>query len=143
MNIGTTLYTVPRSRRFYALLAALVLGGGLLWRSRYVQLPRFASKYGGDSLWALLVFCGFALAFRRAPTLRLALLALSFAWAIEFSQIYHAEWIDQIRSTRIGALVLGSTFNWPDLLAYATGISVGVLVDCSYLNAQTNCEQGA
>ena len=143
MNIGATAHSVRRSRPLYALLAALVIGGGLLWRSRFLQLPPFAAKYGGDLLWALLVFCGFAFVFRRASTLRLALLALGFSWAIEFSQIYHSEWIDQIRSTRIGALSLGSTFNWPDLLAYAIGISVGALFDCVCYNAQTNSKQAA
>jgi hypothetical protein len=32
---------------------------------------------------------------------------------VEFSQLYHAPWIDTIRAARIGALVLGSTFNAP------------------------------
>ena len=143
MNIGATAHLVRRSRPLYTLLAALVIGSGLLWRSRFLQLPTFAAKYGGDLLWALLVFCGFAFVFRRASTLRLALLALGFAWAIEFSQIYHSEWIDHLRSTRIGALILGSTFNWPDLLAYAIGISVGALFDCFCYNAQTNSKNAA
>jgi hypothetical protein len=89
------------------------------------------------------VFCGFAFVFRRASTLRLALLALGFAWAIEFSQLYHSEWIDQIRSTRIGALILGSVFNWPDLLAYAIGVSVGALFDFIYCNGQIKSSTSA
>ena len=141
MNIVATAHSARRNRPFYVLLAALVLGGGLLWRSRFLQLPPFASKYGGDLLWALLVFCGLAFTLHRASTLRLALIALGFAWAIEFSQMYHAEWIDRIRSMRIGALILGSTFNWPDLLAYAIGISVGALFDRFHCNAQTNGKQ--
>lgn len=138
MNSGATYDPATRSRLFYTILGALVLAGGLLWRSRFLPLPTFAAKYGGDALWALLVFCGFAFILPRASTLRLALLALGFAWAIEFSQIYHAEWIDQIRSTRLGALILGSTFNWPDLLAYAVVISGGVLLDRFHCKAQTN-----
>ncbi len=130
MNTGKTTQPVQRSRPVYLLLSALVMGSGLLLRSRFLHWPPFIAKYGADSLWALLVFCGFALLFCRASTPRLALLAVGFAWGIEFSQLYHSPWTDQIRSTRIGALVLGATFNWPDLLAYAIGVSVGALADC-------------
>lgn len=126
---------LQRSRLLYVILAALVMGSGLLWRSRFLTLPPIATKYGGDLLWALLIFCGFAFVFRRASAMRLALLALGFSWVIEFSQLYHAEWIDRIRATRLGSLVLGSTFNWPDLLAYAAGIAAGVLLDRMFYKA--------
>ncbi len=118
--------TIPRSRPLYTLRIALTVASGLLLRSPFVSLPRFAEKYGGDMLWALMVFFGFAAAFPRASTLRVGLLALGFAWIIEFSQLYHAEWIDRIRAMRIGHLVLGSAFNPPDLLAYTAGVAVGM-----------------
>jgi hypothetical protein len=51
-----------------------------------------------------------------------ALLALTFSSAVEFSQLYNAPWIDALRATLPGRLVLGSTFNWPDLPAYALGV---------------------
>lgn len=122
--------TPARSRLLYALWIVLVMAAGLLWRSRFLSMPPFMTKYGGDALWALLVFFGFGLVFSKASTLRLAAAALAFAWAVEFSQLYHAPWIDSIRSTRPGALVLGSTFNWPDLPAYVFGIALGVLAEC-------------
>lgn len=55
--------------------------------------------------------------------------AIFFAWAVEFSQLYHADWIDGIRRTRLGHLVLGFTFNAPDLVAYAVGIAVGAVAE--------------
>jgi hypothetical protein len=122
----------PRSRLLYMLWMALAVGSGLLLRSRFVSLPKSVEKYGGAAIWALMVFLGLALIFRRASTLRVGLLALGFAWTIEFLQLYHAPWIDRIREMRIGHLVLGSTFNAPDLLAYAAGISVGVIFECIF-----------
>jgi hypothetical protein len=107
----------------------LVMAGGLLWRSRLVSLSPFMTKYGGDALWSLLVFTGFGFLFSRISTFRLSLVSLGFAWAVEFSQLYHAPWIDSIRAVRLGHLVLGSTFNWPDLPAYAVGIAIGAVVD--------------
>lgn len=114
-----------RSRPRYALGIALVIGAGLLWRSQSLPLSPFLSKYGGDALWALMVFLGFGFLFNRISTLRLALIALGFAWGVEFSQLYQADWIDWIRATWIGRHVLGVTFNWPDLLAYAIGVASG------------------
>lgn len=131
-----------RNRAVYGLMIVLVMGCGLLWRSRFISLPEFATKYGGDAMWALLVFFGFAFVFHRASTLRIGLFALVFAWAIEFSQIYHAEWIDQIRSMRIGALVLGSTFNPPDLLAYAAGVAIGVAFEWLRNATRSNSGRG-
>lgn len=118
-----------RNRLLYAALMVLVMGSGLLWRSRWVSFPAFFTKYGGDALWALLVFCGFGFLFTRISTLRLAIISLGFAWIIEFSQLYHAPWIDAFRAMRVGHLVLGSTFNAPDLLAYAVGIAMGVIFE--------------
>jgi len=124
---------VQRSRPLYALLAILVVGAGLLWRSGLFPLSNFLAKYGGDSLWALVVFLGFGFAFLRSATWRIGLSALGFAWAVEFLQLYHAHWIEAIRSTVIGRLVLGTSFNSPDLIAYAIGIALGVLAECVWL----------
>ena len=107
----------------------MVIASGLLLRSHYVTLSGFIVKYGGDALWALVVFLGFGFILVHASTMRLAAMALLFSWAVEFSQLYHAPWIDTIRSTRLGGMVLGSTFNVPDLLAYAVGIGIGVSLE--------------
>ena len=118
-----------RNRVLYALLAVAVVAAGLLWRSGLIPLRPDLSNYGGDALWALMVFLGFGFLFPRSSTLVVALLALTFSWGVEFSQLYHAPWIDAIRATIPGKLVLGNTFNWLDLPAYAVGIALGALVE--------------
>ena len=120
-----------RSRLGQTLAMVIVVSLGLLWRSPWLELPEVPRKYGGDALWALLVFLGFGFLFPRWPTRIIALLAMTFSSLIEFSQLYHAPWIDSIRATRLGALVLGSVFNGPDFGAYALGIALGVL--CEWL----------
>lgn len=119
--------TPTRGRVWYAVLAGLVIVAGLLWRSKLMFLPPFLSKYGGDALWALMVFFGMGFVFPRLSTRSLALLAMGFSCAVEFSKLNHAPWIDAVRSTLPGRLVLGHTFNWPNLTAYAIGIALGVL----------------
>jgi hypothetical protein len=113
----------------YAVLAVSVVMCGLLWRSGLIPLPQWLSNNGGDALWALMVFVGFGFLLPRASTLMVALLALTLSWGVEFSQLYHAPWIDSIRATIPGRLVLGNTFNWPDLIAYALGIGIGAVAE--------------
>lgn len=118
-----------RSRPLYAGAGTVVMATGLLWRSHLLPLPVSVAKYGGDAGWALLVFIGFGFFLNTASTLRIAVLAACCAGGVEFSQLYHAVWIDAVRATRTGHLVLGSTFNAPDLLAYAAGIALGALAE--------------
>jgi Protein of unknown function (DUF2809) len=124
-------YAPPSSRNrvLYAALAVAVVAAGLLWRSGLIPLPPSLSNYGGDTLWALMVFVGFGFLLPRASTAMIALLALAFSWGVEFSQLYHAPGIDAIRATLPGRLVLGNTFNWIDLVAYALGIGLGAVVE--------------
>jgi hypothetical protein len=56
---------------------------------------------------------------------------MSFCVIIEVSQLYHAPWIDSIRGTTLGALVLGHGFVWSDLACYAVGVGLGILIERS------------
>lgn len=107
----------------------LVVVAGLAWRSRIIPFPAFYHKYGGDALWALLIFLGFGFLFIRASMWRVALMAFCFCCALEFTQLYHAPWIESVRGTRLGALALGAVFNWPDMIAYGAGILLGCLAE--------------
>ena len=118
------------SRRFnYCSALLLVILMGLLVRSQLLPLSPFVKKYGGSALWALLVYLLIRVIAPRATLWKSALMAFAVAVAVELSQLYHASWIDTIRETRLGALILGSVFNWPDIPAYAVGILIGALLD--------------
>lgn len=82
-----------------------------------------------------MVFAGLGWIFTRVSTARLALIALLLAWGIEFSQLWHPPWLDALRAHQLGHLVLGSTFNWPDLPAYAVGIALGALIEIAWRRA--------
>ena len=123
-----------RSRVLYGVLALAVVATGLLWRSGLIPLPPWLSNNGGDALWALMVFVGLGFLLPRTSTLTVALLALGVAWGVEFSQLCHAPWIDAIRATIPGKLMLGNTFYWPDLIAYAVGVALGALAEWRWRN---------
>lgn len=98
---------------------------GLASRAKGLALPEFIATYAGDTLWALMVFW---LVRTLKPTLALrhaAYCALAFAYCIEFSQCYQAAWINHIRATTLGGLVLGFGFQYSDLVCYTVGVGVG------------------
>jgi len=119
---------VPRSPRLLYLLSALaVLVLGLGSRRFGASLPSFVAAYAGDTLWALMVFLGLGCVAPQVPLARRACIALACAWAVEGSQLYHAPWIDGLRRTRLGGLVLGFGFLWSDLVCYSVGVGLGAL----------------
>jgi hypothetical protein len=118
-----------RHRGIYLLGIAVVICLGLGSRAEAVGLPPFAAKYAGDALWALTVFLGWGLLLPPWRTAAVAGLAVVVYCAVEFSQLYHAPWIDTARQTTLGGLVLGDTFAWGDIAAYLVGIAVGAALE--------------
>jgi Protein of unknown function (DUF2809) len=115
-----------RKRWIYATLTCAVIALGLASR-RWVLFPAGLAKYPGDALYGLMAFCALGVMLPNKSTIHNAALALGFCFSVEFSQIYHAPWIDSIRATTLGHLVLGSYFGWWDLVAYTVGVAVGVV----------------
>ncbi|MCC3160250.1 DUF2809 domain-containing protein [Hymenobacter sp. 15J16-1T3B] len=116
-------------RRRYAGLAGLTVLLGLASRRFQAGLPSWVGLYAGDGLWALLVFGLVGLGWPRGPLRRRAGLAAAWALATELSQLWQAPWLQALRATRLGALVLGRGFLWSDLGCYAAGILLGCALD--------------
>lgn len=116
-----------KRRAIYLVLTLVVVALGLGSRRFGGSLPSFVAAYSGDTLWALAVLLGVSVLAPGAPLWVRAALTILFAFAVECSQLYHAPWIDEIRGTTLGALVLGFGFLWSDLACYAAGVSIGVL----------------
>lgn len=118
-----------RDRLLYALFTIVVVILGLSSRKFAFVLPDLLNDYLGDALWALMIFTGFGFLFPKIETRKLAFISLIFCYGIEMSQLYHAEWIDSIRATTLGGLVLGYGFLWSDLVAYTIGVGMGTLCE--------------
>ncbi|WP_242213294.1 DUF2809 domain-containing protein [Bacillus cereus group sp. BfR-BA-01383] len=119
-----------RNRSLYAVFTVVVIILGLSSRKFAFALPDLLNDYLGDALWALMIFTGFGFLFPKIETKKLAIISLIFCYGIEISQLYHAEWIDSIRATTLGGLVLGYGFLWSDLVAYTIGVGVGMFCEC-------------
>lgn len=117
-----------RNRVVYLILIIIVMILGLLSR-KLDGLPKIISLYAGDILWALMIFLIITFIFNNKSTLFNIFIAIIFSYGIEISQLYHAPWIDSIRNTILGGLILGFGFLWSDLICYTIGIFIGGIIE--------------
>ena len=120
---------MQKLRLIYLALVPLVIVTALATRSGSPWVPAFVVEYGGDTLWAWMVFMVIRLVGIRWAIWKSAALALTIAYCCETSQLYHAPWIDTIRSYRLGVLLLGNCFVWSDLVCYTVGILAGAFAE--------------
>ncbi|MCH6269194.1 DUF2809 domain-containing protein [Bacillus sp. FJAT-50051] len=120
---------LSKKRVIYSITILVVIILGLASRKYSHMLPPFLADNAGDALWAMMVYLGFRFLLFRKRILTALLLSLIFSFGIEFSQLYQAGWINQIRGTVLGALVLGHGFLMVDLLRYTIGIMIGSFID--------------
>ncbi len=120
---------ITRNRFVYLLLAVATIALGLASRRLAGFLPNFINLGLGDALWAVMVYLFVGAIFNRWAVVRTATVSLAFCYLIEISQLYHAPWIDAIRATRMGGLVLGFGFLWSDMVAYTLGVAAVAIVE--------------
>lgn len=124
------------ARLIYSLAILATLALGLSTRMFSEAMPPFVALHFGDALWAAMVYFGCRFLWPAKPLLLALCLSLAFSYLIEFSQLYQADWINNIRSNTLGALVLGRGFLWIDLLRYLAGVLFAYLTDL-YLSRST------
>ena len=113
-----------KSRLTWFILIVITIVAGLLSR-HFAGIPLFI----GDILWATMVYFIVRFLFITKTIKWVVVASLVFCFCIEFSQLYKAPWINSLRHTLFGRLVLGETFLWGDLLSYMVGIGIAVLVE--------------
>jgi hypothetical protein len=114
--------SLKSKRIIYALLVLVVIALGILSRKVNV-IPLIV----GDILYAVMMYLLIKFLLIQLRYWKVALISLSICCFIEISQLYHAPWIDQIRNTTLGALVLGNGFLWSDMIAYTFGTTICLL----------------
>ena len=105
------------SRMHYAIIVVTIIGCGLLSRTSSV-VPLFV----GDMLYAMMMVAIMRWVFIFNLLWKICLWSLMLCFAIEFSQLLSYDWLLQLRSTHLGALVLGQGFLWSDIVAYSGGV---------------------
>ncbi|MFD5657294.1 ribosomal maturation YjgA family protein [Streptomyces hirsutus] len=116
-----------RIRLSAAVAVPAIVGVGLGLR---VVTVGDVAKYGGDALYTLLIFTLVILVAPRVATWKAGALALALSWGVELLQLSGLP-AELSRHSTAARLILGSTFNAPDLFWYAVGALVGWLVVAS------------
>jgi hypothetical protein len=113
-----------KKRIVYSGLIFLIILLGIL--SRRIPIVPLCT---GDVLWAMMIFFIVRFLFIDARVRSVALVSLSVCYLVEVSQLYQDAWINSIRQTILGGLILGQGFLWGDIVAYAAGILLGFLIE--------------
>ncbi|MFY7951457.1 MAG: DUF2809 domain-containing protein, partial [Armatimonadaceae bacterium] len=117
------------SRLVCAIGCAGCIAFGLVSRRYGAVFPDFVATYAGDMLWAATVMLGLGLISPAARPARKAWLAIGISFTVEFSQLNQTPWLDTLRRTTPGALLLGRGFLWSDLACYVAGVVLGLGFD--------------
>lgn len=117
-----------RNRILYLILIISTIAIGLLSRTTGLT-PKLIYPYLGDFLYAVMCFFIVGFLFPKTPSFKVAVISILICFAIECFQLYQADWIVNIRNTRIGALILGSGFLWSDMLSYTFGGFLGYVLE--------------
>jgi uncharacterized protein DUF2809 len=114
-----------------ACLWLAIIGSGLALRGfgLGLGLPLPIVKYGGSMLWGTMVSFLVAIAASCRSPKRVALISASIDICVELFRLVHAPWLDAFRLTPAGALLLGRVFSPWNMLAYAAGIGLAMLLD--------------
>lgn len=114
-------FSFPHSRRSYFLLFLLLLGIEI-FIGAFVH-DRVIRPYVGDILVVVLIYA-FARIFFPEGVRFLSLYVLLFAVLVEVLQYFHLGRLLGLEHCRLAMVILGSTFDWRDILCYAAGWAV-------------------
>lgn len=82
---------------------------------------RFIRPYFGDYLVVMLIYC-FVKSFFDFPVKATAIGVLLFSYLIELAQYYNIVQLMGLQHSEIASTVVGTSFEWIDLIAYTLGV---------------------
>ena len=116
-------------RRFnsgYMAAAALLLITEILI-ARYMH-DRFVRPWVGDMLVVILLYC-LVKSCWNTPVVKTAVAVLLFSFVVETLQYFHIVRVLGLEQFALARIIIGTSFEWTDLLAYTVGIGLVLLVE--------------
>lgn len=110
---------------FLVIIVLMVTG---YWLRFYAPIDLEWRDRSGGVTYVVFWILVYALIRPAAPALPVALTVLFITCCLEFLQRWHPAWLEAIRRTWPGRLVLGTTFEWSDFPPYFVGAAIGFLV---------------
>jgi hypothetical protein len=115
-----------RFNKYYFLAAVLLFAIEVLI-ALFVH-DSFVRPYVGDALAVILIYC-FIKSFLNLPEVALALGGLIFSFMIEFLQYIKIVNLLGLEKSTLARTVIGTSFAWVDILAYAVGFGVVLIAE--------------
>lgn len=122
-----------RRRAWYGglVLVTLLTGLAVHWRGGW--LGAVVNDVAGDALWAAMIVWWAGVVWPAARSAVRAAVGFGVCVAVECSQLWHTPWLDAVRHTPWGHLMLGSGFDPRDFAAYALGVTVAWVLDVTLI----------
>lgn len=89
---------------------------------------QFIRPYLGDVLVVILIYC-FVRSFLKIPVVLAAFGVLLFSYFIELLQYFNFVTVVGLENHKIARIVLGSSFEWLDIVAYTFGFFLVLLLE--------------
>jgi hypothetical protein len=102
---------------------------------------RFVRPYVGDFLVVILIYC-FIKSFLNFPVIITAFAVLLFAYAIEIAQYFNLVSLLGFQNHSILRIIIGSSFEWMDMVAYTLGIVVLLWLEIVQANKRRKIDTG-
>ena len=118
--------SILKFNRLYFVLAVLLFGIEILIaKFAHDQIIR---PYVGDLLVVMLIYC-FVKSFLDTPYLNTSLAVLVFSYAVDTLQYFHViNWLG-LENSNIARIIIGTYFEWIDLIAYTIGIAIVIYLE--------------
>lgn len=123
------LSKITRRRIWLILGLLIVIPLGLATRKWGAELPDFIADNAGDALWTMAVYLSLGICRPQWSPLKLGCLALLISFGVEFAQLIDVDWLNSMRKTLPGRLLLGTGFLWIDLVRYVFGAVIVAKID--------------
>jgi len=88
----------------------------------------FVRPYLGDFLVVILIYCFLKSVWKETP-LKVALYVLLFSFIVEFLQYFKIVEILGLQENKLASIIIGTNFAWEDLVAYALGTGMVLVVE--------------
>lgn len=87
----------------------------------------FIRPFFGDFLVVILIYC-FIKSFLNTPQVMTAIAVLLFSYLIEVLQYFNIIKMLGLQNSNLARVVIGTSFEWTDLIAYTLGIGLVILL---------------
>ncbi len=122
--------TFTRNKQINIIISLLIVTGmGFFFKFYSGGFGRQWLNNSGAAVFYEIFWCLFAYLFikGRNVTNQICLWVFIITCVLEILQLWHPPLLEQMRSTLVGRLLLGTTFSWWDFLYYAIGCIFGWL----------------